>query len=185
MSKKISISLILGVVCVLITVIGIFSALNRSIFEIPFLSWTIGEQDEEFLDEFKDIVDDASDEEIDEFEDRTGVDFEVIEEFAESPSLNKVIYIIGLMEEDDIDEESLMIIKTVRTVIIVYGIIIALLSLLGTVFKKKVFAIIALIISLPFYILVVGWFGLILFVAACIAFCVFLSKEKKAIEVYE
>ena len=181
MSKKLSISLILGIVCVLITVIGIFSALNRAIFEIPFLSWTLDEDDEEFADELVEIIDDVSDDEIDEFEDETGVDFEVVEDFAEKPSLNKIIHISGLMEEAgfEMDAESISIIKTVRTVIIVYGVIIALLSLLSVIFRKKALAIIALIVSILFYVLVVGWLGLILFAAASIAFVVFLQKNRK------
>ena len=75
----------------------------------------------------------------------------------------------------------LEICKIFRTVIIVYGLIVALFSLFGVLFKKKVFPIIAIILSLLYYLLFVGVVFLILFIALSIAHIVFISKAKKTV----
>jgi len=184
MSKKCSISLIVGLVCVIITVISVFSVVNSSFFKIPVFDMVLGEEkmDEirDSMDEYLEKLENVTDEEIEEFEEETGVSYKKVEKMVKTPSLNRLIDVGGKLEDFDIDSESVDLLETVRTVLIVYGVIIALFSLLGALCKKKALSIIGLIISIPFYIFFVGWLGFIVFTVASIAHVVLLSKEKKA-----
>ncbi|MBQ2696132.1 MAG: hypothetical protein IJF61_02390 [Clostridia bacterium] len=184
MSKKYSASFIVGIICVLITVISVFSVINGSFFKIPIFGMVMGEtkMDEiqasmdRYLEEFEDV----SDEEIEEFENETGVGYKKLKKMVTSPSLNGLIDTGSKLEDFDIDSEAVDMLKIVRAVLVVYGIIIGLFSLLGAFLKKKVFDIIAMIISIPFYVFLVGWLALLVFIVASIAHMVLFSKEKKA-----
>lgn len=103
----------------------------------------------------------------------------------EKPSINSIIKLgdkiadLGI-EEFELEDDVLGMIKVIRAVMVIYGLVIALFSLIGALAKKKGFSIFALIISIPFYILIVGWVAFILFIVASIAHIAMVSKEKKA-----
>lgn len=177
------ISVIVGIICTLLVLLGMNTVINGSFFELPILEM-IADEDEidsmnEQIAEYADEVADASDEEKEVFEDVTGMSIEKAEKFMKTPSLNAFIK-FAQIEEFGIDDEDVEVFTTIRVAVIVYALVIALFSLLGALLKKKAFTIIALIISLPFFIFLVGILHMILFTILCIVHVVLLSMAKKS-----
>lgn len=176
------ISVIVGIICTLLVLLGMNTVINGSFFELPILEM-IADEDEidsmnEQIAEYADEVADASDEEKEVFEDVTGMSIEKAEKFMKTPSLNAFIK-FAQIEEFGIDDEDVEVFTTIRVAVIVYALVIALFSLLGALLKKKAFTIIALIISLPFFVFLVGILHMILFTILCIVHVVLLSMAKK------
>ena len=188
--KKYSTSVIVGIICVAITIFATFSVLNTSFLKIPIFEMVLGEDDmddaKDSLDDYVDRLEDITDEEAEEFEDEVGIKYKNVIKMFKNPSVNNMIKLGEKLEDydgfgiDEIGEEVVDVLSVVRTVVYVCGAIIALLSLAGALMKKKGFTVFALIVSIPFYIFIVGWFMFILFIIASIAHIVLVSREKKA-----
>lgn len=184
MNKKSIVSVIVGLVCVAITAISAYSAISRSFFDIPVFDMLLGEEEmdqtREEIDQYLEDIEDLSDEEIEAFEDETGVKYNRVMNLLENPSINNLIDVGGKLEDFGVDDEAIDLFKTIRTVLVVYGVVIAFFSLMGALFRKKALTILALIIAIPFYIFIVGWLMFALFAVASIVHVVLVSKEKKA-----
>lgn len=185
MNKK-AISLVVGLICVAITVASVFVTLNRNFLKIPVFAMVMGEDKiDESMDEFDQYYEDFdefTDEELEAFEEETGLTVEKVEDFFENPSLNNLIEVASRLEDLSVDSETIEMFKVVRTVLVVYGAVIALFSLMGALFRKKALTIIALIISIIFYIFIVGWLAFVLFAVASIVHIALIPKKEKAVE---
>ena len=196
--KKLA-SVIVGLICVAIVISGIFVSTNSSVFDIPVVKLVIGvfDTDEyyESLEEFDDIVDDISDEEREEFYDVTGVELDEFEEMIATPSINNMLELCDIFDRVDEDEfdidrfdlddfdvadELRSVFSIIRTVIIAYGLFVALFSLLGALLKKRVFGILAIIFSVGFFFALVSVIMGIIFIALTIVHLVMLGRANKA-----
>ena len=89
------ISLILGLLCVALSVFGIFQATNCDFYKIPVFGILMDESDIEntskSFEEAVDSLDEVPDEEIKDFENKTGVKWSKVEACLKNPSINRLI----------------------------------------------------------------------------------------------
>ncbi len=182
MKSKSLVALIVGLLCIGITVFGMFKAINGSVFKMPIVKLVADEAElEEINDELEDAIEeleDASDDEIEEFEEKEGISFKEAKAFIKTPSLGRFIKIAD--KADFGDEDVAVAFKIIRIFIIICALVVILFSALGVFLKKKVFPILAMVFSLGFYLVFVGVIWLILFIALSIVHMVLFSKENEA-----
>lgn len=176
------ISMIVGVVCAIVAIFSMNYILNCSVLDIPLIQLVAGDDYDEMkeqLEDMQDQTDDLSDEEIEEFEDEADISFEEAAAFVRTPSINGAI---KFAEYDvmDIDDETVDVFNVVRTVVVLYGWFIAIMMLLGAFLKTRVFTVIGIVVSLPFYFFLAGFLLLLVQLAACVAHIVVLTNAKKA-----
>lgn len=194
MKNKQTIALIVGILCVVIAVVGIFTATNQAFYKIPFLNLIMSSAEDgasiiEQLENAEDELDEISEEEIEEFEEISGMKFEEIEKFYKKPSINAMIRFTNKIEKVDEDvledaninmngfDDAAKVIKIFRTVIVVYGLLVAFLALLGVLLKKMVFPIVSIFVSAGFFLAFVGVIYFILFLIASVAEAMLLNKK--------
>lgn len=179
MNKK-TLAKIVGFICVAITLFSIISVRNTDFYKIPLFEMVLKESQvdemEEALDKLEEAIDDATDEEIEELEDESGMTIKEYKKLIENPSLARVA---KMGKKVDQFNDSVEIVNTFNIVITIYGVIIMLMSLLAALGRSRALSIISIVVSLPFYIFLAGIVWLILFVVATIAHVVFLTKEKE------
>ncbi len=187
-------SVIIGLLCFVIAISGIFISTNSSLLELPVMKLALDEgaadEFDEMIEEIEDELDEADEDEIEEFEEETGVKIKKFVKLLSKPSLNNFNKLINIMEnvsddkfgmgDFDEDAEAIKIIRVIRTVIIVYGLFVALLSLLGALLKKRVFSVLAIIFSLLYFFALVGAVMGIIFIVLSIYHIVVLTQARKA-----
>ena len=193
-SKK---SIIVGLLCFLIAISGILISTNSSVLNLPVMKLALDDEIEdqfnEMIEEIEDELDNADDDEIEEFEDETGIKIEKFVKLFSKPSLNNYIKLVNILEDVDgdkfgtgdfdADAEDVKIFGIIRTVIVVYGLFVALLSLLGALLKKRVFSVLAIIFSLLYFFALVSVVMGIIFIVFSVAHIVILTKDRKSIAV--
>ncbi len=177
------ISVIIGLVCTLVVLLGMWSIIDGSVLDIPLVRM-IAPADElevakEGLEEYIDRYEDLSDSYIEEFEDEYDMDMDKVIRFYEKPSLNGFIAFANLPELD-MPEDALMALNVVRVIVVVYSLIIAVFTLLAAVLRKKAFSIVALCVGLLFFALLANVVWTIFFLLLCVAHIVFISMANNA-----
>ncbi len=193
-SKK---SVIVGLLCFLIAISGILISTNSSVLNLPVMKLALDDEAEdqfnEMIEEIEDELDNADDDEIEEFEDETGIKIEKFVKLFSKPSLNNYIKLVNILEDVDgdkfgagdfdADAEEVKIFGIIRTVIVVYGLFVALLSLLGALLKKRVFSVLAIIFSLLYFFALVSVVMGIIFIVFSVVHIAILTKDRKSIAV--
>ena len=130
---------------------------------------------EDAVDEFKEYIDEADDDVIEEFEKDTNLSVEEIEEIldeADDLSLSALKTLsAGLGEDDTVGK----IFSYIITGIYVYAFVLGLLVLLALIFFRKGFFITAASLSALFFIILVGVVWFVVFLALCIAYSILVS----------
>ncbi len=193
-SKYGMISVFVGLLCVIIALVGIIKTTNTSFFEIPVVQMVFqlaeqvdpAEEYDKMLEDLEDEFDNATDEEIEDLEDKSGMTADEVLEIMRTPSLNSYIKIAEVIaaEEDDFDEEIVPILHTVRNVLIGYGAVIILFALLAALLKNRALSIIGLIVSVLFFVALVGFIFFVLYAVAAIVHVILVGKHKKAVRGY-
>ncbi len=183
-AKKLSlISIIAGLLCVVLVIASIFSVIAGSVFKIPILTMAVGEAEiantEVQLATAADELLTADADEKAEFESITGIPAEKAAKELRSPSLNTLIK-YSMIEEMDMTDDDIDMFKVTRMVIIIYAAVIAFFALLGALLKCRPLTIIAMVISLPYFVFLAGVLFLVVFFALSIANVVLVTKAKKA-----
>lgn len=192
-SKYGLISVFVGLLCVIIAFVGIIKTTNTSFFEIPVVNMLLGmagedpvEEYDEMLDDLEEEFDNASDEEIEELEEKSGMTADEVLDVMREPSINAFTNLAEIIAEEDadFDEEVVSVLKTVQTVLIGYGAVIMLFALLAALLKNRALSIIGLIISVLFFVALVGFVFFVLYAVAAIVHVILVGKHKKAIRGY-
>ncbi len=183
-AKKLSlISIIVGLLCVVIVIASIFSVIAGSMFKIPILTMAVGEAEiastEAQLATAADELLTADADKKAEFESITGIPAEKAAKELRSPSLNTLIK-YSMIEEMDMTDDDIDMFEATRMVIIIYAAVIAFFALLGALLKCRPLTIIAMVISLPYFIFLAGVLLLVAFFALGISNVVLVTKAKKA-----
>ena len=188
-SKKglIVVSVIIGLICTLFVLFGMYKATFGAFLDIPVCSMLLGENEIEayradFIrdaDKLEEMSTGATKSEIAKIETSANVKIEDIISLIRKPSINGLIKFGAIENLQFADEELVSILKIIRLSIYIYGAIIAFFTLLGALTKRKGFTITALILSVPFFLLFVGNVHTIVFAILCIAHCIFASKASK------
>lgn len=177
------VSIIVGLLCVVLVVASIFSVIAGSMFNIPILKMAVGEAEitntETMLNDLANDIIQADTDKKAEFETITGISADKAAKELRSPSLNTLIK-YSMVEELEVTADVVSLFKTVRLVIIVYAAVIAFFALLGALLKCRPLTIVAMVISLPYFIFLAGALFLIVFFALSIAHVVLVTKAKKA-----
>lgn len=177
------ISIIVGLLCVVLVIASIFSVIAGSMFKIPILTMAVGEAEiastEAQLATAADELLTADADEKAEFKSITGISAEKAAKELRSPSLNTLIK-YSMIEEMDMTDDDIDMFKVTRMVIIIYAAVIAFFALLGALLKCRPLTIIAMVISLPYFIFLAGVLFLVAFFALSIANVVLVTKAKKA-----
>ena len=177
------ISIIAGLLCVVLVIASIFSVIAGSMFKIPILTMAVGEAEiastEAQLATAADELLTADADKKAEFESITGIPAEKAAKELRSPSLNTLIK-YSMVEEMDMTDDDIDMFKVTRMVIIIYAAVIAFFALLGALLKCRPLTIIAMVISLPYFIFLAGVLFLVAFFALGIANVVLVTMAKKA-----
>lgn len=197
--NKKTVSVIIGLICFAFVISGIFVSLNSNIFELPAIRLVLGLSEVDLedyydeLDEYTDMIDDASDEDREEFYDITGIELDDFTEMITNPSISDLLSLSTLVDNIDADEvdtsnfnlnyfdvtEDVKVgLAIVRAIIIAYGLFVALFSLLGALLKKIVFPILATVFSLGFFFALVSVIMGIVFIALSVIHAVLISQIK-------
>ena len=181
--KFVVVSYIIAAVLILIAVLGMFKATDGNFLEMPLVKMVVGEDGleeyQDLVDEFEDIIDDSGDEEIELLEEEFGKDVDEIEEIMRTPSINTMIK-LAETEALDLDEEDAEPFNIIKTIIIVYMLVVIFFMALALILKNRGVNIAGLIISLPYYILLVNPLFTVLQIVLCIAYFVVLTMAKSA-----
>lgn len=192
---------VLSVVCALLLIFGAKRCVNCFFGDIPIVKWIVGEdtvsemkedfsRSAEFLEEYVEEgfkkVKDLGEDELREFELKTGVSADelgkikikkLIKIFS-SPSIGGMSKFYKAFKNTD-DAEIFGIFKTIKNVTFAIAFVFAICTLVAAYFKKKWISLTVYILSIPFYILLVGTVYLILATLANILLAIFISKIKK------
>lgn len=183
MKNKQIIALVVGLVCVALTLFGAYSAISKPFYEIPLFGIILNDADvdqlttqlETSVDQFESAPADR----IAEFEKEQNVDFDKLLAFCKNPSVINTVSLGTLA--GFIEEEVAALCKGFLWCIIIWGLFIAFWSLMGALLKKMVFPILAMIFSIGFYLAFVNIIVFVLFLAASIIHCVLLKKPKQVV----
>ncbi len=169
------IAMAMGVLFIALAFIGANSAINNEITKLPFISMLGGEAVDEIedamdeaLDAIDEVIAESDDEMIEALEDEFGLSVKDIRKTLDPLSLKNLSTLFDIMA-DKINMPN--IIAAVITVINGYAWVIAIITLLATVFLKKGLLIFGYIVSCPFFLIFAGMPS---FIIATIAFIVFL-----------
>lgn len=204
------VALVLGVICALSVVLSANKTVNGSIFDLPFMSIMgivepeayeeykeMGEIYDEAIKEIEDISDDfdevneviedmldvSLDEDvIEEIEDELGMSTKKFFKLFKPLSINSMIKLAEIFDVDD--EEGVVIVKVIITIINIYAFIMVVLTALGVIFNKTWLMVLTYILSFLFVIVTGGWLLWILASVAYITTAVLFSKLKFAYKVY-
>lgn len=181
--KFVVISYIIAAILILIAFIGMFKATGGNFLEMPLVKMVVSESElegyQDMVDEFEDLVNDLSDDEVEEVEDALGKDVDEIEDMMRAPSINTMIK-LAETEALDLDEEDAEPFRMIKTIIIVYMLIVVFFMALALVLRNRGVNIAGLIISLPYYIFLVSGLLTALQIVLCIAYFVVLTMAKTA-----
>ncbi len=183
MKNKKIIALIVGLLCVALTLIGVFKAINDPFYNLPFFKLLMEESDIQQhsaqLEQALETFESASDEQIAAWEETYSVSYDAMVDYCKNPSITNVV---GLGTLDGfIEQEVADICRIFLYVVIGYGAFVALFSLLGALLKKMAFPIIAIIFSIGFYLAFVNILFFVLFLVLSIAHAVLIKKPKQVV----
>lgn len=187
MNNKKLVVLIVGILCVAFSVFGIIKATNSPFRDIPLFDIVMDKDEIEEVDkelkEHAKSIESVTKDKIEKFEKNSGMDWDVIVNFFENPSVNDIIKLVDSIDEFRSNPDMIEMInslKIFRAVIIAYGVIIAVISLLGVLLKTRACAVVSIILSLAFYVAFVGIVYWILFTILNIAYIILFTQANKA-----
>ena len=197
--NKKTISVIIGLICFVLVISGIFVSLNSNIFKIPAVKLLLDINDadlDDYYDEVEnyiDLIDDVNDDEREEFYEITDMELDDFAEMFISPSVNDILKLCKILDRLDnediyisgidiydfyVEDEVGLGFAVVRIIVIAYGLLVALFSLLGALLKKIVFPILATVFSLGFFFALVSITMGIIFIALSVIHAVLIAQIK-------
>jgi len=189
-----------GILAIVLVVVSVFVAVSEPFLEMPVAELMFGKGE---INKLKDTLEDAAEDlderveaaleedadDIEDFEKNIGMPVEDFVEIVKNPSLNDVIHVIDVIEknpgyEDMVDlsegEEYMDMVPMLRWAIFGYAALVAIIMLLATIFRKFVITIIALVLALPFLIMIMNWIYPVAFLILGVVHILLAIREKKA-----
>lgn len=184
------VALALAALALLTVIISANTAINGPITKLPVIELFVPEEERDELDDYgkdlveliEDAIDEDDDDLIEELEDEYDMPVKKILKLIDPVSLNGVKQLGEEIYEGD--EETVMIFTVIVNGISAYAFIIGLFVALAGIFMNKALFIIADVFSALFFFVFVGAAWFFIFTALCIAYCILVSKVKKAYNAY-
>lgn len=178
-------ALAIAISAILLLVFSANSAINGPFLELNIIKIlkidSLKSEYEDAVDEFKEVLDAADDDAIELFEEETDLSVDEIKEILDESddlSLSALKSLsAGLGEDNGIGA----IFSYIITIICVYAIIIGLFVLLALIFFRKSFFITAVLLSVLFFVILVGLVWFFVFLGLCIAYSILVSIVRAAI----
>jgi hypothetical protein len=178
------IALILALAAILLLGVSTGKALYGPMLDLPVVDFFMPDNELDNLeDEYKDTIkelENALDEEdkdkLKEFEREYDMDAEEILDAMDPLSLNSMKVLSGVMG-DGVEAD---IFSTIFSVLFGFGVVLMALVGLSALFMNRVFFILSVIFSAIFFFVLVGAVWFFVFLALCVAYCIFVSKVRSA-----
>ena len=170
---------------ILILVISSISVVNGPITNFPMLQLVATESElEEFDEEFTELaeeleeaMEDEDEDVLEDFEDEFDISpKKFVKIFSKPLSLSSMKTILEMEKQRD----AVLAINMVITIITVGVIIFTVLLLLGGFFMNKALVILTIVLSIGYFLSLVGLVWFILFLALCVAYVVMISSVKES-----
>lgn len=170
---------------ILILIISAISVVNGPITNFPMLQLVatedeLDEFDDRFTDladEIEDAIDEKDDDYLDDLEDELGMKPEKLIKLFEKPLSISTLRTFSKIYDDS--REAVIALDLIINIITASTIIFIVLLLLGGFFMSKALVIVTIVLSIGYFLALVGFVWFILFLALCIAFAVMVSPLKK------
>lgn len=180
---------IIGVIGLAVLVLSACLAIYGSFFDIPLFSMfdefeikQLEEEYEELAEEYGDVMENATAEELKDLEDEVGIESEDIEKIMKNPSLRNFSKIA---DSGDYDEDVTMAFSLIFGLIIGGVALIALFELLSVLLRSPALAIIAIIVSPLYFFLFSGAMMFVCFLIVNVAQVIVYSLANKEYKTYK
>ena len=155
------IALVLAAIAIILVGVSAFSTVYGPITEINVLKTFVSESElnefdrmtDDMADEVEEAMENLDEEFLAEFEARFGMSAEKFIEMVEVVSLNDVVILMKIMEEDETAAE---IFELIIKIIVIYALVLVAFLLLGAFFMRGGFAITSMILSALYFLLFAG-----------------------------
>ncbi len=184
------VAIVLAALAIVILALSANSAVNGPMTKLPVIEIFVPEEVRDELDDngkdlvelIEEAIDEDDDDLIEELEDEYDMPVKKMLKLIDPVSLNGVKQLGEEIFEGD--EETVMIFTVIVNGISAYAFIIGLFVALAGIFMNKALFIIADVFSALFFFVFVGAAWFFIFTAICIAYCILVSKVKKAYKAY-
>ena len=185
------VALALALISILIVVLSANSAINGSFTKIPLIKLAASEGDlekindgaEEIVDGIEEAIENDDDEILDKLREEYGMSPKKLLDKFDPVSLNSIKIVMDKSESNEYGEY-VPIFSAIITGITVYAAILAIFVALSALFMNKGFFITSVVLSALFFLALVNFVWFFVFLALCIAYCILVSKVKKAYKLY-
>ena len=184
------VAIVLAALAIVILALSANSAVNGPMTKLPVIELFVPEEVRDELDDngkdlvelIEEAIDEDDDDLIEELEDEYDMPVKKMLKLIDPVSLNGVKQLGEEIFEED--EEMIQAFTIVVDGIVGYAVVLGIFVALACLFMNKALFIIADVFSALFFFVFVGAAWFFIFTALCIAYCILVSKVKKAYKAY-